>query len=225
MESFDEVTERASRVLIVASGRSAAEMGLDVLKRAREAGVYVLAVNRTWEWLKDIDGWFTLDPDKLVMRYLFMKDTPVKRYVAVPDDYGEKRARIRYHQNMPKFKGITYLRRMTGNGPFSACDGLSSDPRIIHTGNSAYGALGLARHLCPERIAMIGVDAHRAWGYAYIDGAPKTRLDHLPALFASAIPDLSAAGIQVVNGSRRSLVDCFPKMTANESIEWLMKGW
>lgn len=223
MDSFDQVTARADRVLLVASGKSAEEIDIRMLQKARSRGVHVIGVNRVWDWLKELDSWFTLDPDRLLMKFMFEYDTTVQRYVAVPDDYGQPNARVRYHR-MPRVKEIIYLRRLAGDGEFSAREGLSADPSVIHTGNSGYGGLGLARHMQPQRIAMVGVDAFRQWGYANMPGRPKMTLHHLPALFESAVPDLNMAGIEVVNGSQRSLVECFPKMPINDAIWWLMDG-
>lgn len=226
MAAFDQVTEQAGRVLIVASGPSAMAMDLSLVKQARAAGVYVLGVNRAWDWCPHLNGWFTLDPDYLVLKYIVNEplDESVQRYVAIPPDYGRQDARVAYHRNMPRFPGIVYLRRVQGGGLMKSHPGLSASTDAIHTGNSAYGALGLACHMKPSRIALVGVDAKKHEGYAHLHGRPKYSLHHLPALFATTLDQLDAKDIQVKNGSPDSLVTCFPRCTPNDAIAWLLEG-
>lgn len=221
--TLDQVTECADRVLIVASGPSAEKMDLNIVAEARLKGVYVMAVNRAWDWCRYIDGWFTLDPNRQLIRYLVDDGKKVMRYVAVPDDYGSPKAAVHYHRNMPLFPNVVYLRRLTGEGRLSIRYGLSTDPHCIHTGNSAYGALGIARHMGATRVGLIGVDANRQLGYAHQDGFPMTFLNHLPRLFASAKEQLESDGISVQNGSPASLVKCFPRHHPNAVIKWLME--
>lgn len=223
MAAFDQVNEKADRILIVASGPSAEHLDLDLVANARKAGVYVLAVNGAWSWCRNIDGWFTLDPDKKVIQYLYIIETTVQRYVAIPDDYGHCRAAIEYHRDMPFFPGVIYLQRLRGNGVKGSREGLSTDSHCIHTGNSAYGALGVARHMNPTRIGLIGVDADRRTGYAHRQGNPRGFLYHLPNLFKSAVKQLEADGITVQNGSPKSLVTCFQRFHPDAVVRWLME--
>ena len=222
--AFDTVKARADRVLIVASGKSATDLDLGLVRDARQAGVYILAVNRAWDWCEDIDGWFTLDPNYLVIKYMAPGYKHAARFVAIPDDYGQPDARIRYHRNKERAPSICYLQRISGDGPLKSCYELATDRSKIHTGNSAYGALGLAKHMKAERVALIGVDANRRAGYAYHEGRTLTFLSHLPLLFQSAVPQLVDDGIQVINGSPNSRVTCFPRCSPNRAVEWVMEG-
>lgn len=224
MVAFDTVTQRARRVLIVASGKSATDLDLDLVRQAKAAGVYVLAVNRAWDWCEDISGWFTLDPDYLVMKHITKNAAGVDRFVAVPEDYGQPDARVAYHRNVDRSPGVSYLQRISGDGTLGSAYGLSGNPSCINTGNSGYGALGLAFHMKPERIALIGIDADRNTGYANIGGRPKTRLHHLPKLFSSAAGYLQAENISVRNGSPNSLVLCFHRCRPNEAVGWIADG-
>jgi len=220
---FGRVSQRTDRILIVASGPSAEQLDLELVRDARKAGVYVLAVNGAWSWCWKIDGWFTLDPDLKVIQYIRLEKTTVKRYVAVPYDYGQPDAEINYHRDKCFFPGIIYLQRLAGDGRKGSLDGLSTDPHCIHTGNSAYGALGVARHMNPTRIGLIGVDADKRIGYAHREGRPKGYLYHLPALFKSAVQQLEDEGITVQNGSPDSLVKCFERRDPNAVVKWLME--
>lgn len=225
MASFDQVTQRASRILIVASGPSATDLDIELVAKAKKAGVYILGVNRSWAWCRHLSGWFTLDPDYLVMRYLYedIGRGKVQRYAAVPADYGQPDARVKYHRDMPRFGGVIYLQRIQGIGPMKSQPTLCTNPRAIHTGNSAWGALGLAYHMGPDRIGLIGVDAIKDAGYAHLPGCPRYPFHHLPVLFESAVPQLGEKGIEVRNGSPDSLVTCFPRYKPNAVVEWLME--
>jgi hypothetical protein len=83
--------------------------------------------------------------------------------------------------------------------------GLSETQGIVHGGNSLYAALNWAYLMRPQVINIYGLDGTSMVRYKGVGGS----LDHLPALFASAVPQLQAAGIKVVNHSPGSLVDCF----------------
>lgn len=223
MASPNQVIEKADRVLIVASGPSARALDLNLVARAREAGVYVLAVNRAWDWCEHIDGWFTLDPDHKLLPYIIDDDTDVTRYVAVPDDYGSPRAEISYHRNMPIFPDVVYLTRLASKEWLGQKYGLSTDPHSIHTGNSAYGALGVAFHMGAKKIGLIGVDVSSRLGYAYHNGRPNHLLMHMSKLFKSAVPQLESAGTAVQNGSPASKVKCFVRRHPNPVVKWLME--
>lgn len=78
-----------------------------------------------------------------------------------------------------------------------AVPGICKRPGRIHTGNSAWGALGLAWHLGFRDVALIGVDAtndERACG-----GRPGN-LSHLPLLFASALDDMRVVSCGAMGG-------------------------
>ena len=189
-------------IAIVATGPSV----LDVDLAAIEADV-TIAVNGAIELLKP-DIWFSLDPSPINRFRVNNPVDGVKYVVAFPD-----------HASTPKH--VTRLKRVSakrGKPPslkkgaafwmwrWSAMKGLSEDPDAIHTGNSAYGALGLAYHLRPRKIILYGVDGTQE---ARATGGQPRCLDHLPKLFASAIGQLREAHIEVYNASPRSRITCF----------------
>lgn len=197
-------------VVILCTGPSAAGIVPDVAA-ARDRGVHVIGVNGALEHATAaLSSWFTLDAsaaNRIRMSY----PVPGIAMTAALPDY------------MPSPSHVRRYWRMTGPGILSARDGLSEDPAGIHTGNSGYGALGLAYHMRAaglRRIAILGLDATPG-GYFYGGLGPSGRMDHLPALFASAIPQLSAAGIEVVNGSPESAITCFPRMPPREALRWI----
>jgi len=227
---WGEVTATARRAAVLACGPSVRGLDLAALARATWAGVQVIAVNRAIGWLPaTCDGmasWFTLDPDA-AMRMIMGSPAPgVRYYAAVPDDYGQPNARLVPHR-APAEHAIIYLRRLTGDGPWQCRYGLSDDRGAIHTGNSAWGGLGLAWHKAradgDARIALFGVDGTDE-PYAFGQGRPRRPLDHLPDLFASALPQLSARGVEVINGSAGSRITCFPRAAAGDALAWLTAG-
>lgn len=192
------------RCVIVASGPSAEGF-------VPPAGVTVIAVNGAIEWLARADYWFTLDPSADNMRRMKRRRHGVK-YCAAVSDY------IVLPAGIDRYKRIA--RR--GEAParstpewwlwrWSAVLGLNKEAGQINTGNSAYGALGLAYHLGAERVALVGVDASaeervgRGW---------PNDLSHLPLLFESALSQ-----IDVINCG--AMVSKLPVMSIAEGMEWL----
>lgn len=211
---YGRVEGHEPRVLIVANGPSAA--GVDI---PDDLDAHVIVVNGALEWCRPADAFFTLDPSEYV-RSLVARGGDIDFYMAVPEDYGTSNAFVQSHR-APAEPYVTYLRRVTGDGVRGACGTLATDPGEIHTGNSAWGALGVAWHLGAERVAFIGLDCTRD-PYPYTGGSPRHDFDHVPDLFASAVPQLEARGVTVLNGSPRSMVTCFPRVEAGVALEWLV---
>ncbi len=206
------VTGTAEKIIIVASGPSLKDVPASAIENA---GAFIIAVNMAIIHVQ-AQAFFTCDPDPKVFPLLGKRRAGCTYYAAVPTDYGTHRARLSWHRRSP-IDGVTYLRRVTGDGPLKSCYGLSDDPTAIHTGNSAYGALGVAYLMKPKKVLLLGVDA-TSYGYAWDQGSPKT-LSHLPELFASAVPQLH--GVDVVNGSIASQVRCFDLMTPESGLKWI----
>ena len=215
--SPDRITARASRVLIVATGPSVEALDPARIEAAMAAGVYVLAVNGAVDWLPAAHGWFTLDPSPVNVYRARRRRLDCAYIMAVPPGFGTEKAEKPEHR-IKAPAGVTYLRR-------AIADGISTDPRRINSGNSAWGALQVACLMGARRVALLGVDANHA-NYAHTPGAagPVGTLGHLPLLFEAARPQLLAADVDVVNGSPESNVWCFPRMTPGEAVDWLLEG-
>lgn len=212
---WGRVTERVDRVIIIGSGPSVNQLDRSLISEAQQSGVFVIVVNGAATQFPEADAWFTLDPHSLATRL-----TPIrgnKWYVAIPDDFGIPLCRFPALRDPPP-QQATYLHRLVGNEAGSLCAkfGLSEDPSAIYTGNSAYGALGLAYLMGARHIALLGVDG--TTGYFYGETLPSGNLRHLPQLFESAIPQLTTRGVVVLNGSPHSAVTCFPRMTPNQAV-------
>jgi hypothetical protein len=193
----------ADRVLIVASGPSVEAVGRSLPKLQ---GVHVIAVNEAIKWLPHADSFFTMDPDRRMRPLLSRPRAGVRYYLA----YEEKL----------NFKNVTHLQRIMSVGVRGSCFGLMEQPDQISAGNSAYGALNLAYHMRPKRIAFLGLDGTDK-GHAYSGTNPGWSLKHLPELFDSTLPQLTAANIQVVNGSPGSKIESFPRMSPQEALKWI----
>ncbi|WP_434462186.1 hypothetical protein ACMV5L_01810 [Serratia plymuthica] len=165
---------RYKRAIIVASGPSAKNF-------SPPEGVAVIAVNGAIDWLPRADYFFTLDPSPENIRRLKNRRPEVIYCVAGFTV-----------QNAFCFERVAYR-----NGPepdnkdspqwwawrLQAVESLCTEVNKIHTGNSAWGALGLVYHLGIKQVALIGVDASEE---PRVEGGQSNNLSHLPALFSSA---------------------------------------
>lgn len=97
--------------------------------------------------------------------------------------------------------------------------GLELRPSGLCTGrNSGYQAINLAVHLGAKRIVLLGYDMqptgtqHHWFGHhPYSKQAPPYAL-FLP-MFATLIEPLRAIGVEVINATRSTVLEAFPKMT------------
>jgi len=205
-----------NRIIIVASGPSLMCFDFDSLP----VDIPVLSVNSTILKLPRVDYWFTLDPSRSNKEIMLNIIPGVKYYAAVPDDYGTNQAKI-YQFREPREYGVMFLKRVEGSGKLGSCYGLSEDINCIHTGNSTYGALGLAYLLGFKNICILGLDAIA--GLRWCDDGGTNNFDHLPSLFESTLTQLKSKNVQVVNGSLYSAVTCFPRMTPKRAVKWLIR--
>lgn len=206
---FKPVTERADAVAIIASGPSYRDFNFRLLGQH----VHIIAVKGAIEGLGiRAKSWITVDANRKV-RSLWMghmsRVRGVNYYAAVPEDYGTAEARMKWHRP-PAEEGIHYLKRISGLG-------LSEDPSIIHTGNSAWAALGLAYHMQASKIALVGVDGTQE-AYGVGAGAPRGDLSHLSALFDTASRQIARRGALIRSTGKLA---CFEQERAGDVIKWL----
>ena len=105
--------------------------------------------------------------------------------------------------------------------------GLSTDPSFIHTGkNSGYQAISLAVLFGAQRIRLLGFDFQRTSGRTHWHGDHPRGLGNggqYPTWVAAMnvlARDLTRAGIEVINCSRRTALQCFERKTMEEITEW-----
>ncbi len=213
------------KAIIVASGSSLNHIQpKDIVQAASNSDATIIAVNGAADWLPKFDYFFTLDPSKKNLDRMNRCLKGVQYYCAYEFDkfykipiHVNKLNRISYQGPVDKFKFGTpeyWLHKLK-------CKlGLSETYPNIHTGNSAYGALGLAYLFNFTHILMLGVDADdkpRMNG----EGKPESSLKHLPLLFRSAKNQLNQKKIQLLNGSLHSNITCFPRTTPILGLDWI----
>lgn len=211
MTVFGSVIHTATKVAIYGTGPSIG----DIQWKLPSLDVKTIAINAAINYIK-ADFWFTLDPGTLNRLLMSRQRNGTIYYAAVPDDYGTKSATYWRHRASAE-GNVIFLRRITGDGFSASKEGLSPNNYSIHTGNSAWGALQLAVHMGARKIALFGVDGY---GNYYMGGKPRD-LSMMADLFESAVGDLQRLGVEVVNGSPYSVVNCFPKLEAKEALQWI----
>lgn len=197
---------RAERVIVLGSGPSLHQISA---AQVAAANAVIIAVNGAIEWTERADYWFTLDPSGINLVRANNPRRGTHYVMAVP-------------KVTPTPQHVTRIDRIIGTlfDRARAPGGLSERHNGVNTGNSAFGALGLAYHMRPSKIVLLGVDATQE---RRIDGGMPRTLAHLPPLFETAVPQLDQSGIDVVNGSPNSAITCFPRMTPQEALTWLQQ--
>lgn len=173
-------------MIIVASGPSAAGF-------VPPPDIKTIVVNGVIQWISRTDYWFTLDGTTKNLRHCRQPRRGVHYVAALPDKY-----------HLPAH--VARLQRV------AAGHGLSEIPGVIHSGNSAFGALGLAYQLGAKRVILVGVDGTSK---RRVEGGRSGDLSHLPALFQSAVGQ-----IEMVNCGELD-APLIPKMPISEALEWV----
>jgi hypothetical protein len=213
------------RVAIVGSGPS--------LRDTPVRGELVVMVNSSIEYLRDLvltDGrkrfvWFSLDPSPENMRIVHNHLKNVVYYVAFPPMFKTPAYVHRYERR----SGASFMRRRGLVRPanesnthfwlkrWRSVTTLSEEAGVIHSGNSAWGALGLvylhklaleaAGNFVPFEVTLFGIDAT---DQIRVTGGKPNNLSHLPILFQTACNQLQRHGVTVYNASPVSKIRCFP---------------
>lgn len=138
------------------------------------------------------------------------------------------------HEGAPGFRGLKVtqdeqaaqkwgLKRV----PLVYGAGLSLEPERIHGGgNGGYQALNLAVLLGARRIILLGYDMQHSgsrihWHGRHPDGMNNPRESTIRAWtenFRSTVPDLERAGVEVINASRETALDCFPRASLDSAL-------
>lgn len=174
------------KCIIVASGQSAKGFSPPV-------GIPIIAVNGVIDWIKRADYWFTLDPSRVNIRRMKYPRKGVEYHAAVPGN-----------TNLPNHV-VPWCRVEAPEGShtdkimnrYRCVLGLNTEPGHINTGNSAYGALGLAYHLGFTDVLLVGVDATQD---PRIEGGKPNDLSHLPELFGSTKKQIKIRSAGLIQG-------------------------
>lgn len=188
------------RAVIVASGPSARGF-------IPPEDVVVIAVNGAATWLPRMDQWFSLDASPDNRRHLFVAHERGARCHVAGEPW------LLHARCMRIARYWTRVHADPHRGPLpdtpeghlrlnQAVLGINKTPGHINTGNSAWGALGLAWHMGFDDVALVGVDASTG---ERCEGGHSRNLSHLPLLFASALPDMRVVSC--------GALDSVPQMT------------
>ena len=149
----------------------------------------------------------------------------VEYYAAINDQNPAKKIIPEHVRVLKRINNTAHRGRPTNTPKYwyhrwGCVPGLSEDPSKIHTGNSVYGALGLAYHWKPKNILLLGVDGTNE--PKVTNGRPTDyNISHLNLLFSTAVIQLRRQGITVINGSENSKVTCFTRCTPQRGLKWL----
>lgn len=214
-------TKKVNTVIIVCTGPSLKNFNFAALQ---DKG-YIIAVNDAGKYIPFADMWFTLDPWGCGSNgKQFPTNFKGDLFAAVPEDYGTNHAKNHDHKVFAHSR-MNYLHRIPFHSvsDYKAYDylnwGLNEDRSCINTGNSGYGALNIAYHMQPKHIMILGLDASN--GYFFDERKYTKNLNHLPMIFRSSITQLNSRGIEVLNASQYSKIDCFPRCTLNVALQKL----
>jgi hypothetical protein len=196
------------RAVIVASGPSA--RGFEP-----PPDVPVIAVNGAGVWLPRVDYWFSLDASQANRGYLRTAAGRGAECHVAGQPWLLHASCMRVARYWTRVDSLHTYDEPTEHGSpewwmwrLGAVPGICKEQGRIHTGNSAWGALGLAWHLGFRDVALIGVDASTE---ARVEGGCSGNLSHLPMLFASALPDMNVVSC--------GALDSIPQMTFKDWYE------
>lgn len=189
-------------MLCVASGPSLTIEDVDACRGAVDAIVAINDAARLWV------------PDATVAYSSDQRWWPY--YHGLPDFAGLKFSIAPV--TMPREAGVQILSN-TGDG------GIETEPTGLRTGrNSGYAAINLAVHLGAVKVLLLGYDMQRTGGKGHFFGEHPDRLRSDPpfgsyvAMFRTAVAPLKQLGVTVLNCSRESAVDAFPRVSLAEAL-------
>lgn len=136
-----------------------------------------------------------------------------------------------WHKGAPSFPGLKYsLSPSVGRMGFgvqvlknSGRDGLDPNPSALRHGyNGSCQAVNLAVHFGAKRIVLLGVDMQPLDGKEHWHGDHPSRSRSPYKLFlkqfAKLVNPLTDMGVEVINCSPRSALECFPKQPLREAL-------
>ena len=140
-----------------------------------------------------------------------------------------------WHQGVPSFTGPKWslehsawgthrarypdVQRLRNTGTHS----LERDPTGLRNGrNSGFQAVNLAYHYGAKRIILLGFDMQAVKGRGHFFGEhpnkQKSPYPQFRQVFTSIVAPLKKSGVEVINCSRNSVLDCFPKARLREVL-------
>ena len=137
----------------------------------------------------------------------------------------------KWHRGVPEFSGLKYaLEADAGQWPNvqvlenTGEHGIETQPTGLRTGrNGGYQAINLAVHLGATRVLLLGYDMQAKKGQpshwfgehpVAIRSPFQMFLEHFPAI----VTPLRQLGVTVINCSRETALELFPRMTIQEAL-------
>lgn len=218
---FLPVTERHEKVLIIGGGESLIDFDFS---KTTFLSCAIITVNNVVFHVPRSDYWITVDPmrDDLPQRAMREQKPYCKYFCAFPD-------LDKTPQDYPYYKKAENVHLLERIIPETYS--LQTEKNKITTGDSIFGALNLAYHFEAKKIAMIGVDVY-GFGHWYNKGSPYNGYNQkhedfeaykkrIPPIYETSVKQFNERGCTVVNGSPKSKIECFWKMTPDEAIKFL----
>lgn len=118
---------------------------------------------------------------------------------------------------------IPGIKRLRNTGP----TGLETDPAgLRHGSNSGYQCINLAYHLGVRRIVLLGFDMRCVDGSTHFNHRPEQQSVHgfertlavMLAKFETLVDPLKEAGVEVINATEGSRLECWPQ--TEKSAPW-----
>lgn len=207
------VFQRHDKLIIVAGGTSLS--GFDLSKLENLPGIKTISVNGSFNCFNS-DYFCTIDPcTKFILDILATK-SPCYKYVGFKKYVGNCHLLKRYVIK-------------EGDSSKEANSLLCEDKREIQSHNSAFAAFNLAYHMEPKKVLLLGVDANNeAHFYDNITYPEESKgwkisISKIPNLFEYSLPQIKKRGIEVINGSLVSNIQCFPKLSIEEGLSWIQQ--
>lgn len=224
---FLDVKHNHERVLIIGGGESL--IGFDINQIVDFKGA-IITVNNVVCHLPRADYWITVDPmSQGNPQKAMLERKPGTYYYCAYPDIDKNPFDAQFYKTV---KGVHYLERIVPcdyENPEKKADySLQEDKNKITTGDSCYGALGLAYHIRAKEIVMLGVDAY-GFGHWYNKLDPynvawrdrfSDYLSRIPPIYKASVKQWEKRGAKVVNGSPESKIDCFERMTPQEAYKF-----
>lgn len=192
-------------VCIMASGQSLTQADAAY---ARERAGRVIVINRTWERCPTADVLYAAD-----CSWWLYTDEPPK-----PNQFTGERWTTSKAWDGPAAQAA--LKKLNAVETKPATGTFSLVPPLVTGRNSSYQALGLAAWWGARRIVFLGLDLHgHTWHEPH-----KNKRSHSASLaafreaFTRGAPLIKSAGVEVLNASPGTALDCFPKVSIREAF-------
>lgn len=204
---LETLTPRWSHCIVAATGPSLSSAA----ERCGRASVPVVAVNDAYRLLPSAAVMYACDPDWWQL------------HQGCPEFVGEKWSSHEPWTNDKRATARQYgVRLIRGQD----VEGFSLNPSVIHYGaTSGFQALNMALLWGARRLVLVGFDMHSRGGRHFFGDHPEPLSNFMR--FESVVPRFRRAaaqlpsGIDIVNCTPGSALDCFPMMPLEEGLCWL----